>query len=389
MTLLVVLGISKSLLACNVPVFRYALERWHADPYEVILFHDRPLSPKEQAYLKPILDAETGKTLFANVTLLQLSKEEAMKKGEFRDILQAEQSQAKETFQFPWVSIRFPYQTQILVPLWSGPLKELPTERLLTSSLRTELSRRLLTGDSAVWLVLSSGNREEDRKIQQLLKSQLSQLQDELTIPQLTQDDQKYLSGEGPPLQLKFSLLPFSSDDESERHLIQMMIAGDEELVERLKTEPLIIPVFGRGRALTVLTASEIREGAASSIAEFLVGPCSCQVKDQNPGFDLLLSADWDGLISGQYTLKEVLPPDLASLNLGIAPLNPNPAQEFDSPTASQATAKSPSAKTSDDKEISASSEENRSSSLFTSLALLLVVCMFVVVGASLVMRPS
>ncbi len=25
--------------ACNVPVFRYALERWEADHYEIVVFH--------------------------------------------------------------------------------------------------------------------------------------------------------------------------------------------------------------------------------------------------------------------------------------------------------------------------------------------------------------
>ena len=30
--------------ACSVPVFRYALERWQADPYEVFVFHRGPLT---------------------------------------------------------------------------------------------------------------------------------------------------------------------------------------------------------------------------------------------------------------------------------------------------------------------------------------------------------
>src|SRR5262245_53434181 len=35
--------------ACNVPVFRYALERWTTDPYEVIVFHRGPLGPADKA----------------------------------------------------------------------------------------------------------------------------------------------------------------------------------------------------------------------------------------------------------------------------------------------------------------------------------------------------
>ena len=33
--------------ACQIPVFRYALERWQATPYEVVIFHRGPLSPAD------------------------------------------------------------------------------------------------------------------------------------------------------------------------------------------------------------------------------------------------------------------------------------------------------------------------------------------------------
>src|SRR5207244_7823462 len=34
---------------CNIPVFRYALERWQAAPYEVIVFHRGPLEGAARA----------------------------------------------------------------------------------------------------------------------------------------------------------------------------------------------------------------------------------------------------------------------------------------------------------------------------------------------------
>jgi hypothetical protein len=75
-----------------------------------------------------------------------------------------------------------------------------------------------------------------------------------------------------------------------------MLIHSESDLAER--TEPMVFPVYGRGRALWGLigpgiTASNIRDSAS-----FLVGACSCEVKEQNPGFDLLLAADWDELLS-------------------------------------------------------------------------------------------
>jgi hypothetical protein len=32
--------------------------------------------------------------------------------------------------------------------------------------------------------------------------------------------------------------------------------------------------------------------------AKFLCGACSCLVKEQNPGFDLLLTSDWDSIFA-------------------------------------------------------------------------------------------
>ena len=54
--------------------------------------------------------------------------------------------------------------------------------------------------------------------------------------------------------------------------------------------------VFGRGRCLggvigNGITADNIKEGAG-----LLVAPCSCKFKIQSPGFDLLISTDWEAI---------------------------------------------------------------------------------------------
>ena len=46
-------------LACSVPVFRYALERWPPDAYEVLILHDGPLAERDQE----LLEAELTKLL--------------------------------------------------------------------------------------------------------------------------------------------------------------------------------------------------------------------------------------------------------------------------------------------------------------------------------------
>jgi hypothetical protein len=49
-----------------------------------------------------------------------------------------------------------------------------------------------------------------------------------------------------------------------------------------------LLPLVGKG-----ITGKNLHDAA-----EFLAGACSCEIKDQNPGFDLLLAADWEALLS-------------------------------------------------------------------------------------------
>jgi len=56
-TLASILAISTVTHACNVPVFRYALERWRPDAYDAIVFHDGRLSPADSTLVQRMADA--------------------------------------------------------------------------------------------------------------------------------------------------------------------------------------------------------------------------------------------------------------------------------------------------------------------------------------------
>ena len=53
-----------------------------------------------------------------------------------------------------------------------------------------------------------------------------------------------------------------------------------------------MIPVFGQGRALYALVGDGIKHETIDRAATFLIGKCSCEVREQNPGFDLLLASE-------------------------------------------------------------------------------------------------
>ena len=53
-TLLLLLSLA-SALACSVPVFRYALEKWPPDVYQATVFHRGPLTSAQQALVQTFL----------------------------------------------------------------------------------------------------------------------------------------------------------------------------------------------------------------------------------------------------------------------------------------------------------------------------------------------
>src|SRR5689334_20613564 len=54
LALLTLMAASEGERTCNIPVFRYALERWAAAPYEVVAFHRGPLGDEGKAALNAL-----------------------------------------------------------------------------------------------------------------------------------------------------------------------------------------------------------------------------------------------------------------------------------------------------------------------------------------------
>jgi hypothetical protein len=59
---------------------------------------------------------------------------------------------------------------------------------------------------------------------------------------------------------------------------------------------PILFPVFGRGRVLGSVFGKELNAGTIFEVAHFLCKECSCQLKELNPGMDLLIQADWPAI---------------------------------------------------------------------------------------------
>ncbi|MGH7137132.1 MAG: hypothetical protein ACREHD_15430, partial [Pirellulales bacterium] len=99
------------------------------------------------------------------------------------------------------------------------------------------------------------------------------------------------------PLDVRFSVLEVDGNSADEAIFRKLVTRG--VLDDVADDETIAVPVFGRGRAMTALKAESTDEGALAECSGFLCGACSCQVKQTNPGFDLLLAVNWDERLWG------------------------------------------------------------------------------------------
>jgi hypothetical protein len=306
--------------ACSVPVFRYALERWQPDHYLAVLFHDGELTKDQKSLLDRLSGDKNTPGGPANIEILAVDTSKPFDDDADLTALWKTHAEKAKQADGPWLVVRFPEESAFDEDIWSGELTKKSVDAIRVSPVRTELSKRLLAGDSVVWLVIESGDKQADAKFVKRLTGDLKLLQKKLKLPELDPADDKYLSADGPALKLAFSVLTVSRTDAREKILLDSILYDDPNMPadeRKLLAGPLAVPIFGRGRALAVMPAARVLPEVLEDAAGFLCGPCSCQVKQQNPGWDLLVATDWQGRISGRIARKTTIP-ELTSPLAGV-----------------------------------------------------------------------
>lgn len=328
----IVLLTSGATQACQIPVFRYALERWEADPYVVTVYHKGDLSADAKALVarlhalaRPSETAEdeyaedgagedgAGKdgiaSGLANVQIRSVDLTATAKSD-------AEGSRAHERLVerfgdpgLPALALEPPDLHRWRDPVWFGSLNESNVETLVDSPARREIVERLLAGDSVVWLLLESGNPSADDKAFAVLEETLKLLENELSLPDLEDivGDEEYQPDVAIELKLKFSALRVSRQSPQERIFVELIQAVEADLHEFAKV-PIAIPIFGRGRALWGLTGEGVHPDPIGKACSLLISACSCTVKSKNPGVDLVFAVDWNGRVKGDAAPASALP---------------------------------------------------------------------------------
>jgi hypothetical protein len=288
--------------ACNVPVFRYALERWFPEPYEVLIFHHEPLAAADQVWLdslkKYAADIDCPTNFSLRLVNLSTTKDQGLLK------LFKEQRNAA----LPWLLVQYPEDTDSAGPVFAGRFEPDALRKLLDSPARREIAKRLLQGESAVWLLLESGDKTKDDLAADKLQTELRALERTLKLPELTDSPKdKLLLTDGPALRIGFSVLRLSRTDPAEAMFVRMLLNSEEGLAGR--KEPMVFPIYGRGIALYAIVGKGLTSENCRAAATYIVGACSCEARKLNHGTDLLFTEDWEGKLRGRLTASRQVPP--------------------------------------------------------------------------------
>lgn len=302
---LVLMGsaLSCEVTACSVPVFRYALERWAPDTFQIRILHDQPLTDAQISLIAPLPDATSTSDGPTNISVETIDINNLPDES----LLSFWKQEGDQSA--PTMMVSYPIGHFNQKPFWTAELNEQNIQRITDSPARREIARRLLKGESAVWVLLESGQVAKDQLAYNRLTERLEHLSEHLELPALDPVDvaDGLISIEEEELSIAFSTLRISRDDPDESFFIQMLLGTESDLTTF--NEPMAFPIFGRGRALYALIGEGIAPDVIDEACVFLTGACSCEVKEQNPGVDLLMSVDWDHLVTRQFEIDRELPP--------------------------------------------------------------------------------
>ena len=273
-----VLGASLS-GAAAMPTFRQALERWPASDYEIVVFHRGTPDDEAQQLIDELRAARVQR--FANIDVKPIDVSGQMDAA-MENLWTCQTNPAP-----PWVVVRAPNTSADASPVWSGPLTEALMGAVIDSPARRKIAEGLLHGMSAVWVLLECGDAARDEAAVDTLAGELRRLEKKLTLPPAASALRSPL-----PLRVAFGLVRVTRNDPAEEFFATTLQHGKALFTAR----PVAFPVFGRGRMLGGLVGREIVADEIEQACASIVAACATEAKDQCPGRDLLLAANWNSV---------------------------------------------------------------------------------------------
>jgi hypothetical protein len=141
---------------------------------------------------------------------------------------------------------------------------------LTSSPLREKIASEIMDGKLCVMLLLKSGNETNDSKSSLEIRKAL----------------------DVSPFKSVIVYIELERNNAAEVHFVSMLLNVEADL--KTINEPMLFGIFGRFRALEPLLAGGITQENVGYMIHFLTADCSCLIKDDLPGTDILFTNNWE-----------------------------------------------------------------------------------------------
>jgi hypothetical protein len=141
---------------------------------------------------------------------------------------------------------------------------------LTSSPLREKIAAELMAGKLCVMLYLKTDNNEKDEKGLKILNKTIGASPFGQIIP----------------------VFELSRNSKDEAGFASLLLNVEDDL--KGIQEPMLFGIFGRFKALEPLLGKGISEENINLMIDYLTAECSCLIKDDLPGTDILFTDKWD-----------------------------------------------------------------------------------------------
>jgi hypothetical protein len=243
-----ILYISSIASACSVTVSQWTMENFEPADYVLCLFTDNSQKTKDS-----FLTVSKSKT-YANIVYEHITINAELS-GYHKHL----HSQVNKTKSPVWGLY---YKNKLFIKFNDTPSPDV----LLSSPLRTTISEELTDGSLGVMLVLLSGNKNDKKTISLV---------------------EKFNKNEPTPMKIH----TLNRYNPKEKYFIELLLKTEKGL-EKI-AGPMVFGIFGRFRILEPLFGEGITEENLGYMISFLQADCSCVIKGNLPGIDMLAPDVW------------------------------------------------------------------------------------------------
>ena len=154
--------------------------------------------------------------------------------------------------------------------LISENIDENQLEKLASSPFRETVAKELMDGKLCVMLYLKSGIPEKDEAGLEVVKKSVA----------------------ASPFADVISIMELDRNNKEESQLVSLLLNVEDDLKDI--DEPMLFGVFGKFRALEPLLAKGISQANINLMIDFFTADCSCLIKDDLPGMNMLYNGNWE-----------------------------------------------------------------------------------------------